>query len=71
MHICDWQDFETNIAKLLLLISEGKKSSSSFPVLALTDSLTIHRKVSEIWVNDKYPPNLSLGIIPKNLRKKK
>ena len=71
MHICDWQDFETNIAKLLLLISEGKKSSSSFPVLALTDLLTIHRKVSEIWVNDKYPPNLSLGIIPKNLRKEK
>jgi protein O-GlcNAc transferase len=71
MHICDWQDFETNIAKLLLLISEGKKSSSSFPVLALTDSLTIHRKVSEVWVNDKHPFNTSLGFIPKKPRNKK
>ena len=71
MHICDWQDFDANVVNLSLLISEGKKSSSGFPVLALTDSLTIHRKVSEIWVNDKHPPNLSLGIIPKNLRKEK
>ena len=71
MEICDWQDFEANVENLLSGISEGKKSSSSFPVLALTDSLTIQRKVSEIWVNDKHPLNLSLGIIPKILRKEK
>jgi hypothetical protein len=39
MHICDWQDFENNVKNLLLKISEGKKSSPSFPILALTDSI--------------------------------
>jgi len=68
MHMCDWQDFEANVENLLLRISEGKKSSPSFTVLALTDSLSIQRKVSEIWVNDKHPFNPSLGIIPKNPR---
>jgi predicted O-linked N-acetylglucosamine transferase (SPINDLY family) len=71
MHICDWQDFQVNIEKLLLSISKGKKSSLSFPVLALSDSLSIQRKVSEIWIKDKHPLNTSLGIFSKTPRKEK
>ena len=71
MKICDWQDFEANIENLLLRIGEGKKSSQSFPILALTDSLSVQRKASEIWMNDKHPPNHSLGFIPKLRRKEK
>ena len=71
MKICDWQDFEANIENLLLRIGEGKKSSPSFPIIALTDSLSVQRKASEIWMNDKHPPNHSLGFIPKLRRKEK
>jgi tetratricopeptide (TPR) repeat protein len=71
MHICDWHDFQAIIEKLLLSISEGKKSSLNFPVLALSDSLSIQRKVSEKWINDKHPLNTSLGIFSKTPRKEK
>jgi len=71
MHICDWQDFDANVKNLLLKISEGKKSSPSLPILALTDSLSIQRKTAEIWINDNHPLNPSLGVISKLPRKEK
>ena len=71
MLMCDWQDFEVNIEKLSVNISEGNKSSSSFSVLGFTDSLSIHHKASEIWINDKHSLNTSLGIISKIPRKEK
>jgi predicted O-linked N-acetylglucosamine transferase (SPINDLY family) len=71
MHICDWQDFDANAKNLLLKINEGKKSSPSFPILALTDSLSIQHKAAEIWINDNHPFNPSLGIISKLPRKEK
>jgi predicted O-linked N-acetylglucosamine transferase (SPINDLY family) len=71
MHTCCWQEFEENIENLSLQINLGKKSSPSFPVLGLIDSLSIQHKASEIWVSDKYPFNTSLGAIPKYPRKEK
>jgi predicted O-linked N-acetylglucosamine transferase (SPINDLY family) len=71
MHLCDWQDFDSNVEDLITKIREGKRSSPSFPVLALVDSLEIHRKVSDVWINDGYKFNTSLGSIPKYLRQKK
>jgi len=71
MYICDWNEFDNNFEKLTLKISDGLKSSNSFPVLALTDSLMIQHKSSKTWVNDRYPPNLSIGSIAKSIRKEK
>ena len=71
MFICAWQDFETNIETLYREINKGNKISTSFPVLALTDSLSIQRKASEIWIQDKYPFNSTLGSISKFQRKSK
>ena len=71
MSMCNWQNFKDNLKSLLLQINENKKSSFCLPVLALTDSLLIQRKSSEIWVNDKYPFNSSLGSISKYQRKNK
>jgi predicted O-linked N-acetylglucosamine transferase (SPINDLY family) len=71
MHICDWHEFESNIIKLKQRISEGNKSSSSFCVLTFADSLSIQRKASEIWINDKHPFDKSLGSIFKSSRKEK
>ncbi len=71
MHMCNWQNFETDVQSLSLKINEGKKSSPSFPVLALIDSPSIQRKSSEIWINDKHPFNPLLGLIHKYERKNK
>ena len=71
MFICDWQNFETDVQSLSLKINEGKKSSPSFPVLSLIDSLSIQRKASEIWIKDKHPINLSLGLISKYQKRNK
>jgi len=71
MFICNWQDFYTNVKKLILEINDGKKVTSSFPVLALTDSLIVQRKACEIWIADKCPINLSLGILAKRQHKNK
>ena len=71
MQLCDWSGFENNIAKLLKNIELGIKTSPSFGVLALTTSLPIQRKASEIWISDKYPYNPSLGPIAKPQRSNK
>ena len=55
MLMCNWRDFKINVKSLLLQINENKKSSFCLPVLALTDSPSIQRKSSEIWINDKHP----------------
>ncbi|WP_158236188.1 tetratricopeptide repeat protein [Limnohabitans sp. JirII-31] len=65
MITCDWEDFQSNVFKLIENLRKNKRSSPSFPVLALIDSLPMHYKASEIWVNDKHPPNSSLGAIGK------
>jgi predicted O-linked N-acetylglucosamine transferase (SPINDLY family) len=71
MLLCDWSVFENNVSELFKKIELGIKSSASFPVLVLTTSLSLQRKVSEIWINDKNPYNPSLGPIVKLQRSNK
>ena len=47
MLICNWQDFDDNLEKLMIQISEDKKPSNSFPFLGLSDSLSLNFKVSK------------------------
>jgi predicted O-linked N-acetylglucosamine transferase (SPINDLY family) len=55
MQLCDWRDFEMNVAELIHKIQNNAKAIVSFSVLALSDSLSIKRKVAEIYSQDKYP----------------
>jgi predicted O-linked N-acetylglucosamine transferase (SPINDLY family) len=71
MFLCNWQNFKVEVENLLLQIYENKKSSYCFPVLALIDSPLIHRKSSEIWINDRCPFNILLGPILKSKRREK
>ena len=71
MFQCDWQDFNEKVENLLVQINENKKSSYLLPVLALSDSLSTHRKSSEIWINDKHPFNPLFGPILKLKRREK
>ena len=71
MLLCNWINFEVNLNLLISDICNHKKSTPSFPLLALYDSPLTQRKASEIWVNDKFPPNSALGDLSKSLSKPK
>ena len=71
MFLCNWQNFKVEVENLLLQIYENKKSSYCFPILSLIDSPLIHRKSSEIWINDRCPFNILLGPILKSKRREK
>jgi predicted O-linked N-acetylglucosamine transferase (SPINDLY family) len=65
MLLCDWSDFDSQIAGLAAKIQQAKKTTPPFPVLALIDSLSLQRKAAEIWVSEKYPPSRQLPAIAK------
>jgi predicted O-linked N-acetylglucosamine transferase (SPINDLY family) len=71
MFMCDWQDFNVKVENLLLQTNENKKSSFCYSLLALTDSPSIQRKSSEIWINDKHPFNSLFGSILKSRQRDK
>jgi len=65
MKLCDWSDFEENVAELIKRIERNEKASIGFYVIPVITSPAIHRKAAEIWINDKHPFNGSLGNILK------
>ena len=71
MYLCNWRNFKVEVENLLLQIYENKKSSYCFPILSLIDSPLIHRKSSEIWINNNCSFNFSLGSILKTKRQDK
>jgi predicted O-linked N-acetylglucosamine transferase (SPINDLY family) len=71
MFLCNWQNFKVEVENLLSQIYENKKSSYCFPILSLIDSPLIHRKSSEIWINNNCSFNFSLGSILKTKRREK
>lgn len=71
MLMCDWHNFDSSVDCLIGAIDNDKKYSTSFAVLALTDSASTQLKASKIFVNDKQPLNSSLGFISKSSRKDK
>jgi predicted O-linked N-acetylglucosamine transferase (SPINDLY family) len=71
MKICDWTNFDSEVQALRHQIQKNLRASVSFPVLSMPTSLNDQRKVSEIWVADKYPENNSLGPLAKSSRKNK
>lgn len=52
-NICDWRNYETDIQKLSEHIKQGHKVSLPFPMLSLSSSRSVQKKVSEIFGEDK------------------
>jgi predicted O-linked N-acetylglucosamine transferase (SPINDLY family) len=71
MKLCDWTHFDRDVLELTKKINANEKVSPGFAVQGLVSSLSVQRKVSEIWVNDMYPFNPILGAIPKLKRSNK
>ena len=71
MLMCDWQDFESNVLDLTEKIRLKKRVSPCFHVLSLPINPYDLRAVAELWSEDKYPYNSSLGPISKITSKSK
>ncbi|WP_353202995.1 tetratricopeptide repeat protein [Polynucleobacter sp.] len=52
-------------------INSDKKVTSPFPLISLIDNLSLHKKCAEIYAQNKFPFNPSLGDIPKHSRQEK
>jgi predicted O-linked N-acetylglucosamine transferase (SPINDLY family) len=68
MLLCDWSNFDSQIADLAAKIQQAKKTTPPFPVLALIDRLSLHRQAAETWVSEKCPPSRLLPAIAKRAR---
>jgi predicted O-linked N-acetylglucosamine transferase (SPINDLY family) len=55
MRICDWSDFDQDIAQLYRKIEGHEKVATPFPVLALLDSPALQKEVAMNYVQEKYP----------------
>ncbi len=65
LNICDWRDFDAEVAKVLAEIARGESASPPFSLLMLTDAPVPLRKTAEIWAREEQPPSCVLGPMPK------
>jgi len=61
MQLCDWRDWDRDIAELESKIAQGKAVTPPFPVLALTDSPGLQRRAAQLWVEGKHPASRLLA----------
>tara|TARA_B110000027_G_scaffold132414_1_gene158534 strand:- start:311 stop:1630 length:1320 start_codon:yes stop_codon:yes gene_type:complete len=57
-----WDDFSSNLHKLIKKINNKNKVISPFALLSLIDEPSIHKKAAEIYSNNKFP---KLDVLPK------
>lgn len=69
--VCNWEKYEFYVNKLFKEIEQGKRTSQSFPLILLTDSLKLQSKVADLWIKSKAPLDQCLGPIIKKTRKDK
>jgi len=68
MRLCDWESFDSNLAKFVTQIECGEIITTPFPVLSLVDLPAINKLASKNYVEEKYPKSEFLGPITKNKR---
>ena len=71
MYICDWTNFENELAELIAAVERGETVTPSWPLLAMTDSLRVQSKAADTWANTMHPVNGVLGPIPQHPRHEK
>ena len=57
MHLCIWEDFDSNILKLSKKINKNQKAIGPFALKALIDDVSIQKKAAEIFVDDQFQSN--------------
>jgi len=69
--ICDWSNYDQNSEQLKAKLESREKVSSPFAVLAIFDSLQLHKTAAQVLVEAKHPSQSTLGPILKADRKAK
>ena len=68
MLICDWKAFDNKVHQLVEKIERHEKASPPFALLAVADSLVVHKKAAEIFIKEKFPFDNSLPPISRRTR---
>ena len=55
MKACMWHSISKNLERITSDIAIGKKSSTPFPLLALSSDLSMQRQAAEIYISDTFP----------------
>ena len=71
MKISDWSNFYEGLTNLANKVQLHQKSVQPFISLALFSEALMHRQSAEIYVDEKFPFNPTLGLIPKQPKRKK
>lgn len=53
LKLCDWRDFDGNIAEILRLTERGEEACNPFNMLAFSDCLTLQKQCAEICVKNE------------------
>ncbi len=61
MYICDWRDFDRELADLLAKVARGEPVTPTWPLIALSDAAAPQRTAAESWTAMKCPENPVLG----------
>ncbi len=61
MYVCDWRDYESDLADLLARVGRGERASQPSPLLGVTDDPMLQRKAAELWMSLNHPENPVLG----------
>ena len=62
MHLCNLDNFSSDLLQLIKKTNNGEKATTPFSLLTMIDDPGIHKKSAEIYSNDKY---LKSNIFPK------
>ena len=55
MMLCDWQEFDANLAILRDKVIRGERASAPFPLLSVVDEPSLHREAAERYGGEKFP----------------
>jgi len=71
MQMCSWLGLSDCLENISKSVMKNAKVSQPFALLAFSDNPFLHKKSSEIYAEDRYPANSTLGNIPKSAKKEK
>ncbi|MGH8319865.1 MAG: tetratricopeptide repeat protein [Steroidobacteraceae bacterium] len=64
MQICDWADFDADLARITAGIEHDEPVATPFSMLSLSDSPALQRRAAEIWVREECTPRQRIAPLP-------
>jgi predicted O-linked N-acetylglucosamine transferase (SPINDLY family) len=71
LKMCSWSDLTDSLDNICKKVMANELSPNPFSLLGLKDDPWLHKKSSEIYAQNEYPTNLTLGLIAKYPKRQK